>query len=235
MSNITYGRGQVERALWRTFTRGRSGYSETPPKVFLTRVKRLLDIDRDLDLSDREEPPNDNFAFVAPPGKRGGEVAFSPFEAFCLAVALDVLDAGFKQSEVVYLMRYLRDSLAGLYETLVEAPNLNARRKYMASDFPSYPEERRGDKTYADPRVFVLIKKFEILEALPSTKAARHKDPLFLQPEFCTGVDELGKKLSLAMPDHRRVVTIVELTATAQSVCKTLEDTPEIRRGRPKS
>jgi len=235
MSNITYGRGQVEQALWRTFTRGRSGYSETPPKVFLTRVKRLLDIDRDLDLSDREVQPTDDFAFVAPPEKRGGEVAFSPFDAFCLAVALDLLDAGFKQSEVVYLMRFLRAELESRFESLVEAPDLNARRRYMASDYPSCPKEQRGDKTYADPRVFVLIKKFEILEALPSPKAARHIDPLFLQPEVCRGVDELGKKLSQSMPAHRRVVTVVELTATAQSVCKTLEDTPEIRRGRPKS
>lgn len=235
MSNITYGRGQVEQALWRTFRRGRALRSDTPPKVFLTRVKRLLDIDRDLDLSDRPVQPTDDFAFVAPPEKRGGEVAFSPFDAFCLSVALDLLDAGFKQSEVVYLMRFLRADLEKCFQHLPAIPDLNARMQYRASDYPNLPTKQQGNVEYADARVFLLVRKLEISEAWSSPKIAQHKDPLFLEPEFCKGVVELSKVLFKAMPDHTRVMTVVELTATAQSVCTTLEDTPEIRRGRPKS
>ena len=235
MSNITYGRGQVEQALWRTFKRGRSLQPETLPKVFLTRVKRLLDIDRDLDLSDRPVRPIDNFAFVAPPEKRGGDVAFSTFDAFGLAVALDLLDMGFKQAEVVYLMRFLRVDLEESFQHLPAIPDLNARMQYRASDYPNLPTKKHGSVEYADARVFLLVRKLEISEAWSSPKIAEHKDPLFLEPEFCRGAVELTEALFEAMPDHSRVVTVVELTATAQSVFKTLEDTPEIRRGRPKS
>ena len=50
MSNVTYRRGQVEWALWRAFTLARSP-GEGPPPIFKTRIKRLLDLDRDLDVS----------------------------------------------------------------------------------------------------------------------------------------------------------------------------------------
>ena len=70
--------------------------------MFLTRIKRLLEIDRSLEQTDLQAQPNSNFAFVAPPERAGSEVAFTAFDAFCLAVALDLHDAGFKQSEVVF-------------------------------------------------------------------------------------------------------------------------------------
>ena len=234
MSNVTYGRGQVEWALWRAFARNDARGIEAP-KAFLTRVKRLLEIDRDMDLSDREAQPGTDFAFVAPPERRGGEVAFAPVDAFCLAVALDLLDAGFKQSEVVFLMRHLRIDLEGRFERMLEGPNLNARRRYPAAKHPNLPTMKHKGTTYADGRIFLLIKKFEITEALTAPKLADHTDPLFLQPVFCRGIEDLARTLSEAMPDHRRVVTIVELAATAQAVCAFLEQAPDIRRGRPKS
>ena len=39
MSNEIYGRGQVEWALWKSFTIGR-GAPDTVPQVFRTRVNR---------------------------------------------------------------------------------------------------------------------------------------------------------------------------------------------------
>ena len=234
MSNVTYGRGQVEWALWRTFARNSARGIEVP-KAFLTRVKRLLEIDRDMDLSDREARPAADFAFVAPPQRRGGEVAFAPVDAFCLAVGLDLLDAGFKQSEVVFLMRHLRIELEDRFSQMLEGPNLNARRRYPAAKYPNLPTVKHKGKTYADGRMFVVIKKFEIIEALASPKLAGHTDPLFLEPVFCNGAEALARRLSETMPDHRRVVTVVELATTAQFVCSSLEQAPNIRRGRPKS
>lgn len=234
MLNETYGRGQVEWALWKAFVRSGMQRAEVPKK-FLARIKRLLEIDRELDLSDREVQPETEFAFVAPPEKRGGDAHFSAFDAFCMAVALDLMDAGFKQAEVVYLMRHLRADLEHRFRAMLDGPSLNARRRYRASDDPDQPVEMRDGKIYADGRIFLVIQKFEITEALASPKVADHKDPLFLQPEFCSGITALSEALSDAMPDHRRVATVVELAATAQAVCALLEQAPEIRRGRPKS
>lgn len=234
MSNVTYGRGQVEWALWRTFAR-QSAVRGEPSKAFLARVKRLLEIDRDEDRFEWEAPPEADFAFVDVPKKRGGEVAFAPVDAFCLAVALDLLDAGFKQSEVVFLMRYLRIDLEDRFSQMLEGPNLNARRHYPAAKYPNLPTMKHKGKTYADGRGFVVIKKFEITEVFTAPKLAGRSDPLFLEPVFCHGIEDLARTLSMTMPDHRRVVTVVELAATAQAVCAFLEQAPDIRRGRPKS
>ena len=71
MSNAdSYRRGQVEWALWRFFLQGRQAGSESK-KVFLTRIKRLLELDRGEDLGETTEIPHARFAFAdaAPEGK----------------------------------------------------------------------------------------------------------------------------------------------------------------------
>ena len=90
-----YKRGQVEWALWRFFLQGRQVGPEQQ-KVFLTRIKRLLELDRGEDLGAKTETPHARFAFAdaAPEGK-GTDADFRPFNAFCLALALDLLDTGF--------------------------------------------------------------------------------------------------------------------------------------------
>jgi len=211
MSNVTYGRGQVEHALWTTFRGGSMAALDKPPKVFLTRVKRLLEMDRALDLSDRAAPPAVDFSFVDVPETRGGNVVFAKFDAVCLAVALDLLNAGFKQTEVVFLMRHLRLSLEGALAPIVDA--------------------RGGEAAGSD---FLLIRKIELKDALNSPKLEGHVDPLFLEPIFCS-TDDLSDQLAGLMPAQGRVVTVVELASTAKTVCRALDKAPEIRRGRPKA
>jgi hypothetical protein len=56
-------------------------------------------------------PPSD-YAFVAPTDEGTGiDVAYKPVETFFLALALDIQNVGFKQSEIVFVMRYLRGDL----------------------------------------------------------------------------------------------------------------------------
>ena len=232
MSNVTYGRGQAEWALWKSFTFGRSSSGEVP-KLFKTRVKRLLDVDRDSDFADVPAPPSVRWSFVAPPEDAGGEAAYAEVDVFCLAVGLDLMDAGFKQSEVVYLLRYLRPELEARMPGLVQRPSLLARRDYRPD--PSLPTQTKSGKSFADARQFVIISKIEIRDNLPAGKASNHKAPLFLEPDYCDGVEELGAVLGDTMPDRRRVVTVVELTSTAQAVVEFLSKAPSIRRGRPKA
>ena len=105
----TYKRGQVEWALWRSFNFARSPGDGHPP-IFRTRIKRLLVLDRDLDISSFGAKPPCDFAFVASAvGGSGVEAQYTAFDAFCLAIASDLLDVGFKQGEIVYLMRHLSD------------------------------------------------------------------------------------------------------------------------------
>ena len=234
MSNKTYGRGQVEWALWRSFTI-RRGASDAVPQVFRTRIKRLLDVDRDADFAEASDPPPVRWSFVAPPEEAGAEAAYAPVDVFCLAIGLDLLDAGFKQSEVVYLMRYLRSELEVRMPGLVKRPSLLARKQYRPDADSTLPTYMEQGKTFADPRQFVVLSKIELREIVPQGKARSQKTPLILQPEFCDGIEALGAYLGESMPSRRRVVTVLELTATAQAVDGFLQKAPTIRRGRPKA
>ena len=234
MSNEIYGRGQVEWALWQSFTIGR-GAPDTVPQVFRTRVKRLLDVDRTSDFVEASDPPPVRWSFVPPPEEAGAEAAYAPIDVFCLAIGLDLLDAGFKQSEIVYLMRYLRPDLEARMPGLVKRPSLLARKLYRPDADPALPTYTEQGKTFADPRQFVVLSKIELREIVPQGKARAQKTPLILAPAFCDGIVALGAYLGETMPSRRRVVTVLELAATAQAVDAYLQQAPAIRRGRPKA
>jgi hypothetical protein len=234
MTEETYGRGQLEWALWRSFARASSN-TEDAPRIFRTRIKRLLEIDRGLDLSDAEVQPETDYAFAPLPSAESGGVAYSAVDAFCLAIALDLLDCGFKQSEIVFLMRYLRPELQGRFPSLLAPPSLIDRQLNLAEDHPDLPSYEDGGHSFADARVFVILQKVEVTEIIPAAWRQRHAGPVILEPVFCAGVTKLGEELHDIMPYHRRAVTVLELAATAQAVQSFLADAPVIRRGRPKA
>lgn len=232
MAEETYGRGQVEWALWRSFVHTRFGAADAP-QVFRTRIKRLLEIDRDLDLGNAQLPPEADYAFAPPPSTGSGEVAYTAVDAFCLVIALDLLDAGFKQAEIVFLMRYLRSELKKRFVDLLAPPSLIDRQYHRAQDYPDLPSFQDGNRRAADKRMFVILQKIELTEINPDFSQGRRAAPIILDPVFCAGVTALGEKLHDLMPNRRRAVTILEVAATAQAVQLYLEEAPIIRRGRP--
>ena len=234
MSEETFGRGQVEWALWCSFARARFNTGDVP-QVFRTRIKRLLDIDRDLDLTGAEAPPKTEYAFAAPPAAEGAEAEYRAVDAFCLAIALDLLDSGFKQSEIVFLMRYLRPELEGRFPALLEPPSLINRQRYRAEAYPDLPSYEHRGRRYADRRLFVVLQKVELTEVSPASARGRPTGPVILAPVFCEGASALSTELHETMPNRRRAVTVLELAATAQAVQAWLAAAPVIRRGRPKA
>ena len=234
MAKEIYGRGQVEWALWCSFARASFNTGDVP-QIFRTRIKRLLEIDRDLDLSEAEVPPKADYAFAPRPTIESGDVAYRAVDAFCLAIALDLLDAGFKQAEIVFLMRYLRPELQKRFPALLVPPSLISRQRYRARDYPDLPSYEEGGDSFADGRLFVILQKVELTEIGPASSRPRHPGPIFLEPVFCKGVTVLGAKLHDTMPNRRRTVTVLEVAATAQAVQEFLTAAPVIRRGRPKA
>jgi hypothetical protein len=237
MSNVTYKRSQVEGALWRAFTLGRSAGNDPPP-IFKTRTKRLLDLDRSLDVSSFGAPPASDFAFVAlTEGGSGIEAQYTPFDVFCLALALDLLDVGFKQGEIVYLMRHLRELLEEWFAKLIARPSLIDRQRHLAKLHPRLPviPHSSGKAPLADARVFLILNRIEMTELLPATKPqGKAGQAVFLEPEICAGIGELQKRLDALMPLHRRTVITLEITAVAQAVSVFLEEAPLVPRGRPR-
>jgi hypothetical protein len=237
VSNVTYRRGQVEWALWRAFTLARSP-GDGPPPIFKTRIKRLLDLDRDLDVSGFGAAPPSAFAFVEPSeGGSGTEAEYAAFDAFCLALALDLLDVGFKQGEIVYLMRHLRETLEDWYPDLLSRPSLIERQRHLAKHHLKLPRlERGGGKApLADARVFLILNRIEMTEVLaPAQPRGKASQPVFLEPEVCEGITKLTARLDDLMPLHRRTVITLEITAVAQAVRTFLDAAPLVPRGRPR-
>jgi hypothetical protein len=231
-AQTSYRRGQVEWALWRWFADPQG--EEPPPKPFLTRIKRLLEIDRSDNVPrGAETVPVVRFAFIdQAPANKGSDVGFSAFNAFCLAFGLDMLDAGFNQSEVVFVLRYIRNDLDREYKRALERPPL-PRTFRLAEEMPDVPSFHEKGVTYADPRIFMVLQKVELVERFPTWKAkGANQAPLILKPIFKRGIETLRNELHELGYNNRRAL-VFEIAHTAVIVTDLLKKAPEIKRGRP--
>lgn len=236
MSNQTYKRGQVEWALWRAF-RPLGSRDDGPVPVFKTRIKRLLDLDREYDTSDLGVAAGSDFAFVAPvEGGSGVEAAYAPVDAFCLGIGLELLDTGFKQGEIVVLMRHLRADLEHWFPTMLSRPSLLDRQNHLARNHPNLPfVERPRGAPLADARVFMVLNRIELTELLAVSPAMpKSNQAVFREPVFSEGISGLAKDLARLMPLHQRTAIVLEVTMLAQAVTAFLEVAPLTARGRPR-
>lgn len=232
----TYGRGQVELAVASTFFGKRIVVTKDIPKKFRNRIKHLIDLDKDkkTDFNIFEVPPEAKYVF-APPAGENNEVAYEAIDAFCIATALDLLDAGFQQREVVYRMRYFRPELEQRFPELLAPSPFLTRQTHLPKDFPKLPVYEEDGNDTPDGRIFAILQKIELTEIVLNPPAQGSPHPIIFEPILCKGINELGAELFKIMPLRRRAATVLELAWTALSVTGYLEKVPEIRRGRNKA
>ena len=155
----TYRRGQVEWALWRMSTIGRPAPEEAT-LVFRNRIKRLLEIDR-TGAFEASRKGKGQLAFSEDrPEGTGFDVAFTAYNAFILALGLDLLRMGFIQSEVVMLMNFLRPRLGKIFDRILQNPPDPERRSARVKRHAVKPEQ--------DRRVFLLLERVEASEEFPA-------------------------------------------------------------------
>jgi hypothetical protein len=222
-----FRRGQAEWALWRLFDAGVYARRDMPA-VFRTRIKKLLDIDRSGAMPGQARGAAAlAFADDAPIGS-GSEAAFTAFDVFCLALALDLLDMGFKQAEIVFLLRHIREGLRPVFERIVrDYPPAN-RQRYRAKDFPNCPAiDTKSGAQIVDTGVYVLVRKIEIGELVP--KGA--KQPLIAPPQICAGQAALAAALA-KLGGAQRKVLVIEIGQSARLAPALLEAAPITKRGR---
>ncbi len=102
-------RNQVEQAISLVHEPG----ANAPSIELKTRLKRLLETDRDYGRKPRSpDPEQANYAFFSaePPGS-GVEVWFSEYEAFALYTGWRLLEHGFPQATAVSILRRARPQL----------------------------------------------------------------------------------------------------------------------------
>ena len=231
MEHELYKRGQMEWALWKAFALTSMSKAADMPQTFRTRIKRLLEIDRTLKLEGSDAVSGTVHAFAPPPDEESGETLYQSMDAFCLSVGLELLNAGFKQSEVVFLIRHLRTPFEKRFEDILNGPSLISRKNYCAKDYPGYPTYKGERQDLADGRVYVIIRTVEMTEVYPKLAGVQH--PIVLEPVFCRGIDALSKDLHALTPYHGRIATILEIASSAQAVASFLKQAPAIKRGRP--
>jgi hypothetical protein len=106
---MRFKRNQVEQAISGMYDPG----SRAPGVELKTRLKRLLETDRDLGRNPRStDPEQANYAFFSakPPGS-GVEVWFSGYEAFALYTGWRLLEHGWPQATAVSILRKARPRL----------------------------------------------------------------------------------------------------------------------------
>lgn len=102
-----FRRREIERAFWGLKTKKRR--PPPMPAEFATRLRRLLEIDRGVDLPEAEAA---DYAFSEDaPGGKGHEAVFSRFDMLMLWLGLELVEMGFKQQEVVEQLRFARPLL----------------------------------------------------------------------------------------------------------------------------
>ena len=164
--------------------------------------------------------PDSDFAFSSTKTEgQGVDATFSAFDAFCLALALDLLDVGLKPSETVFLLRYLRAALAVEFKAILQDP--------------PPPIRQRPAK---DKRVFWVIQKVELTEIYDQAPPRRkgQKTPIFLEPKFCRGADALMAELGKMNTERwgYRKALVVEIAYLADNLTKLLAKAPLKKRGR---
>lgn len=184
-ADLTFKRNQVEEALWRYLSRDHG--DKTPPPVFRTRIKRLLEIDRSTGTQDDREMA---FAISAPEG-RGHEVRFTEFDVFCLGLGLLMLNAGFKQAEVVMLLQHIRGWLVGIWAEIQDSPPV-WRFQLPAKDRPNVPSYSQDGIEYADTDVYLVVNSVELKETFPGQDTRK---PMIFTPTVCYGAEQLTQRL----------------------------------------
>jgi hypothetical protein len=231
VANRTYKRSQVEWALWRALS-GQKAIPDEPVPTFLTRVKRVLEGDRRGEPIEGIDAPAAPFAFAsAEPDGQGVDAAFTRFDAFCLALALDLVDAGYKPSEVIVLIRLVRDELEARFEAIIKDPPAGGRQRQSAR--PGRPFYVEKGNRWDDARVFMVVRKVELKELYLSLNPKRDA-PLFIEPVFCRGIDKLNDALQgMGHATRFRQALVLELAYLAADLTRLLEAAPITRRGPP--
>ncbi len=219
-----HSRAQVEWALWGVFVpRG----PKEPSPVFKTRVKKLLDLDRTLEISS-EDLGVAPFAFTeTKPAGSGKGTRFETIDAFCLALALDLLDFGLKQSEIIYLLRHIRGALHDVLDEIAE-DYPQVRGAPRADQFPHLPvrETKRG-VAYADVGYYMIFRKVELHEAFAANPRLA-KVPRIVQPSFHAGLD--AAREALEKLDATRKAMIIDLAGLVIPLRSQLKRAPPLGR-----
>lgn len=242
-------RSQVIAALWRyqATTPHWGADQHAPaivPRTFASRVQKLLDLDRQPNIMPWADPVEGEWAFFdGPGGGPGVEECFTLDHAWLLGIALELVNQGLKQSEIVFLIRKTRYHLEAILHRIRGRPvrhspirSTAAQRELFSDGQGAAPIYVRPDRTpLADWSCWLLLRRREATEVYPRLEATRRGKhiPLYFPPEAADGLEALKERLFTHRNGFTSVI-LVEVAELAIQLPEYLAAAPEIRRGRKK-
>ena len=241
-------RNQMEAALWRYFATYEnwggdwSGLTGSIPSVFTSRIKKMLNMDRIPGMTPWDGLPEDRWVFYDEPGEgTGSEDRFSAVHAFLMAVALDLLNIGLKQSEVIFFLKHTRTMLEGAFDRIHRRPGAIApvmgsgRQLRFARHYPEvepiWIDPHKAPR--ADFTGWLVVRRFETREIHPGfEKQAKNSIPFFMEPKFLFGLEAVKNEVFSHLNGYRHMVAL-ELADPALTIPQYLADAPSVGRGRP--
>lgn len=210
-----YKRNQVEEAISRTLRER----SVQPSQKLRTRLKRLLDTDRDTTNKAREARSSvTSYAFYSSdsPGK-GAEVSFSEYDAFALLTGWRILEHGWPQSFAVNALRHLR-------------PDFEIQHSRILKQDPAALFDKKAVQEKAQPGDFGVDNTDPVFLTIGSGKA-RFDDEIDDQTsaQVCRGMQEASKFLK---QKHTQSWTLFELVTYAHRLAEQLAAVQPRSRGR---
>jgi hypothetical protein len=210
-----YKRNQIEQAISRSV----NAQSTKPSSELRTRLKRLLDTDRNLGRNERSADPEvANYAFYSSdsPGK-GVEVWFSNYEAFALLTGLRLLQHGWPQSFAVALLRRVR-------------PELERQHARILKQDPANLFDREAIRKKARPGDLSVDNTDPVFLTIASGEASGKADSIESKSgRVCRGMEQVAAFLRQG---QARSWTLHELVTPAHALQRQLSLAEPRKRGR---
>lgn len=209
---------QAVDSLWATFRMGAAPLKV--PAVYQSRIKKLRDLDRKGFKSADGLPLafSDELA-----SGHGSEVPLTLFNIFYLGLALELWNGGYKQSDIVYLLRHIRRRLEALFNELL---------KLNPSEVAKLSLVMHSGVFHPDDNVYLVIDRISFAETVSELPIGPLPEgrPIIFGPVICHGGEKLAEHL-FQLPD-RRTHLVIELRNLARKLVHHLKETPPRRRGR---
>ena len=247
---------------------------EKVPMVFRSRVKKMLNMDRIPAITPWRSKPGGKKEGLSKdiqrklPGPRAGvpggwvffdqagegtgsEDRFSTLHVFLMGVALDLMNIGLKQAEIVFFLKHTRPVLQNAFDQIhrrragIAPVSGSGRQKHLAKHYPDaaslWVEPDKAPS--ADFTAWMLVQRFETKEIHPpgspspgsagtEAKSMDQKLPLFMEPRFFFGLEAVKEEIFDHLNQYRHVV-MVELADAALTLPGYLRQAPAIGKGRP--
>ena len=237
----TYKRNQVEGALYAVMTgplrTARERVGQPIPDRFRNQIKRLLELDLKwaADKAGRQRKNYLNLTFFDDiPDGTGTDINYTPFNALCLAIAVEFVRFGIKQGEALEKIAAIKSELENLFEEAQKTLKTDGSSRYVTAKSGGPTRELvAGKGPTPDPSIFLIVKEFDGAQRDQSRiESWMGEGNLIWDHEICRGEKKLSERLGRIFQAESRSAFVMDIAELTARILEVLEVQPLRKRGR---